>query len=287
MTFGTPVGESAAIELTRWAIDHDINFIDTANMYEGYTRTVGSPGGVAEEILGKALRGRREQIVLATKVGMKVGPDAEDEFTSPAAIRRQLDRSLGRLATDFIDVYYLHRPDPNTPMIDILATLAEAIDSGKIRHYGVSNYSAEQMIDLLETADQNNLPRPVVSQPAYSLLTRDIEQDLLPLCARENIAVAPYQVLESGLLTGKYRRGQDVPSDSRRAEAKHWLKDLTDELFDEIEQIESQADRQGRSLLEHALVSILEKPGVISAIVGVKRIEQLEAITRAIHTGNI
>jgi aryl-alcohol dehydrogenase-like predicted oxidoreductase len=214
MTFGTPVAESEAIKLTHWAIDKGINFIDTANMYEGYARYLGSPGGVAEEILGKALADRRDRVVLATKVGMPVGSESEDRGSSPAAIRKQLDLSLKRLATDFVDIYYLHKPDVhNTPPVEIIGALNEAILAGKIRHYGVSNYSAEQLVELLRAADENGLPRPVIHQPPYSLLKPDVEKDLLPLCAKEGIAVACYQVFQGGLLTGKYHRGQEPPAD--------------------------------------------------------------------------
>jgi aryl-alcohol dehydrogenase-like predicted oxidoreductase len=282
MTFGTPVGEAEAIGLTHWAIDQGINFIDTANMYEGYARAAGSPGGVAEAILGKALVGRRDRVVLATKLGMKVGATPEDAGTSPAAIRKQLDRSLARLATDFIDIYYLHAPDMQTPLGDILGALKEAIDAGKMRHYGVSNYSALQLADLLAVADANGLPRPVVHQPPYSLLKRDIEQDLLPLCRKERIAVVPYQVLQGGLLTGKYQRGRPAPSGSRKAEQSGWVWELSDDLFNRLEPIESEARGQRQTLLEYALNWILLQHAVVSAIVGVKRIKQLEVMIRAL-----
>ena len=282
MTFGTPVEEADAISLTRWAIDHGVNFIDTANMYEGYARVIGSAGGVAEEILGKALEGRRDRVVLATKVGMNVGEAPEDEGISPAAIRTQLDRSLRRLATDFVDLYYLHKPYPETPLLDVLGALNEAISAGKIRHYGISNYSAEQTGELLEVADKNNLPRPVIHQPPYSLLNRDVEKDLLPLCEKEKIAVAPYQILQGGLLTGKYRRGQEPPGDSRRAQKENWVWDFTDELFDRLEEIEAEAKAKGRGLTQHALLSVLEQPAVVAAVLGVKRIDQLESLIRAV-----
>jgi aryl-alcohol dehydrogenase-like predicted oxidoreductase len=275
MTFGTPVGEPDAVRLTHWAIDHGVNFIDTANMYEGYTRTIGSPGGVAEAILGKALVDRRDRVVLATKVGMKVGTAPEDSGTSPVAIRRQLDRSLVRLATDIIDIYYLHAPDLQTPLGDILGAIQEGIDAGKIRHYGVSNYSAEQLAELLAVADACGLPRPVIHQPPYSLLKRGIESELLPLCVKEQIAVAPYQVLQAGLLTGKYRRGQPPPEGSRKAEHSAWVGDLTDAFFDRLEGEEAEASSRGQTILEYALGWTLEHPGVVSAVVGVKRIEQL------------
>ena len=284
MTFGTPVQEHDAIEITQWAIDHEINFIDTANMYEGYSRRVGSAGGVAEEILGKALKGRRDQVVLATKVGVKVGPAAEDEFTSPKAIRKHLDKSLQRLATDYIDVYYLHKPDPDTPTVDILSALADAAAGGKIRHYGVSNYSANQVATLLKTADQNNLPRPALVQPPYSLLDRDIEKDLLPLCEKEDIGVTPYAVLQAGLLTGKYKRGKPLPPNSRKREADGWVWELTDELFDRLEQIESEATARRRSMLAHAVLFVLERPVIVSAILGVKRIDQLSTLIDTIES---
>jgi aryl-alcohol dehydrogenase-like predicted oxidoreductase len=283
MTFGTPVGEADAVRLTHWAVDQGINFIDTANMYEGYARVVGSPGGVAETILGKALVDRRDRVVLATKVGMVVGAASEDGGTSPAAIRKQLDRSLTRLATDFVDIYYLHTPDPKTPLVDILGALNEAMVAGKIRHYGVSNYSAEQVADLLAVADANRLPRPVMHQPPYSLLTRDIERDLLPLCRKEQLAVVPYQVLQGGLLTGKYKRGCAPPSDSRKIEHSGWVWNLNDELFDRLEQIEAEALRQGRTPLKHALRWTLEQPAVVSVIVGVKKSEQLAMLLNAVE----
>ena len=251
-------------------------------MYEGYTRHIGSPGGVAEEILGKALADRRDQVVLATKVGMKVGEAPEDDGTNPQAIRTQLDRSLQRLGTDYVDIYYLHKPDPETPLADVLGALDEAISQGKVRYYGVSNYSAEQLEELLQVADSNGLPRPVVHQPPYSMLNRDIEQDLLPLCEREQIGVVPYRVLQSGLLTGKYRRGEAPPPGSRQTEKPDWIGELTDEIFNQLEQVERQAQAAGITMTEFSIRWILDQPAVVSAIAGVKRIEQLEEAIAAV-----
>lgn len=283
MTFGTPVSEADAVKLVHQALARGVNFIDTANAYEGYTRFIGSPGGIVESILGKALKGRREGVVLATKVGMKVGPDPEDEYTSPAAIRRQLDRSLQRLAVDRIDLYYLHRPDPVTPLADILGALAEAIRAGKILHYGVSNYSAAQLSELLALADRSGLPRPVAHQPPLGLLQPDLVNDLLPLCAKEKIAVVPYNVLQGGLLTGKYRRGQPLPPASRKAEKESWVWPLDDALFDRLEEIERRAKTAGATMTEHAIRWALEQPAVLSVIIGVKRIEQLDEAVAAVE----
>ena len=282
MTFGTPVPEPEAIKITQWAIDNGVNFIDTANMYEGYTRNLRSRGEVAENILGKALRGRRDRAVLATKVGSKVGDAPEDEFTSPAAIRKHLDKSLARLGTDFVDIYYLHRPDPETPLADIIGALNEAIEQGKIRHYGISNYSAEQTAELINTADANNLPRPVIHQPPYSILKPDAQEDLLPLCEREQIAAAPYRVLEGGFLTGKYHRGERPTPKSRRDEKPQWMPDLDDQLFDDLERIEAQAREKGETMLAYTLKETLTKPAVVSLVLGVKRIDQLESLIAAV-----
>jgi aryl-alcohol dehydrogenase-like predicted oxidoreductase len=281
MTFGEPVGEAEAIRVVHRALDLGVNFLDTANNYEGYSRYIGSDGGVAEGILAKALKGRRGEAVLATKVGMKVGATPEDEYASPAAIRKRLDLSLRRLGTDYVDIYYVHRPDPVTPLTEMIGALAREIEAGKIRHYAVSNYSAEQLRDLLLAADGNNLPRPVAHQPPLSLLEQDMAVDLLPLCARERIAVFPYQVLQSGLLTGKYRRGQPLASDSRKAEKDEWIRALDDALFDRLEKIEQEAKTAGLTMTQHAIRWALRQPGVASAIIGVKRIGQLEEAVEA------
>ena len=228
MTFGTPVGEKDAIDIVHWALDHGLNFIDTANVYEGYTRCIGSAGGVAEGILGRALAGRRELAVLATKVGMKIGPGEDDEGLSPPHILRECDRSLKRLATDWIDLYYMHKPDDKTPIAESIEAFAKLVQAGKVRHWGMSNFNADQVRQVLQTCDGGGWPRPVVHQPPYSLLNRAIEQDLLPLCREEEIAVVPYQVLQGGLLTGKYADPAAPPEGSRGAEKPEWIPMLED-----------------------------------------------------------
>lgn len=276
MTFGTPVSKEDAVKMMHYAYDKGVNFVDTANMYEGYSRSPGSPGGVAEEIVGKAIAGRRGDFVVGTKVGMKVGVAAEDEGTSAAAIRKHLDLSLRRLGTDYIDLYYLHKPDPASSLLESIQALSEAIRAGKILHYGTSNFNAEQMEEVLRVADGNGLPRPVITQPGMSMLKQDAVADLLPLCEREQIAVTPYQILQSGLLTGKYKRGQDVPSDSRKAEKEGWVWEFNDELFDKLEAIEADAGAAGQSMTQYAIGWMLRQPAVVSAVVGVKRADQLD-----------
>ena len=283
MTFGTPVGEAAAIEIVHWALDHGLGFIDTANMYEGYARHIGSAGGVAEEILGKALAGRREQAVLATKVGMKIGPAADDGGLSRAHIHRECDRSLDRLATDVIDLYYMHTTDDDTPIAESIAAFAELIQAGKVRYWGLSNYDSDQVRQVLKTCDDGGWPRPVAHQPPYSLLKRGIEEELLPLCREEGIAVVPYQVLQGGLLTGKYSVPQAPPEGSRGAEKPEWLPLLADDAaMAELDRLRQQAGEKNLDLYDYTIQTTVNRPGITSIILGVKRSQQLEQAIRAL-----
>jgi aryl-alcohol dehydrogenase-like predicted oxidoreductase len=281
MTFGTPVDEKKSIDLVSYAIENGVNFFDTANMYEGYSRTIGSAGGVAEEILGKALINKRAKVILATKVGMKVGENPEDEGTSPAAILKQLDRSLKRLNTDYIDIYYLHRHDSTALIGEMLLELKKAMRVGKIKHYGVSNYSPAQLDELLQVADENHMPRPVIIQPHYSLLKREMEQDLLPLCQQENIAVAPYRVLEGGMLTGKYDGKTTAPQKSRLNEKPEWMPEVNQTLFDQLQEIKSEAAKENLNMTEYAIQWTLSQPGIVSLVLGIKHKEQLSQAIKA------
>lgn len=282
MTFGSPVGEEDAVRLVRCALEeHNINFIDTANMYEGYNRYAGSAGGVAEEIVGKALRGARDRFVVATKVGMKVGTEPVDENTSPEAIRVQLRRSLKRMGTDYVDVYYLHRFDPDTEPQAIARAMGSELRAGTIRAWGVSNYTAPQLAALLEAAKRENVPAPALCQPALSLLNRSALEDMLPLCETEHIGVVPYQVLQGGVLTGKYKRGAAVPEGSRLAEKPEWLKPFTDEVYDVLAECERAAEAEGVTMTQHALRWALAQPAVVSALIGVKHAGQIEEVAKA------
>ena len=246
MTYGSPVAFEDAVKLTQYAVGQGINHIDTANMYEGYNRYAGSAGGVAEEIVGKALKGLR------------------------------------RLDTDYIDLYYLHKPDPSCSYEEILTALQAQIQAGKIRYYGISNYSAEQLQQLLNCADAAGLPRPVICQPPLSLLKDGAREHLLPLCQREGIAVVPYQIYQGGLLTGKYRRGVALPTGSRAAEMPGWMMTMDDALYDKLEAYAAEADKQGITMAQYALRWVLDQPAVISALVGVKTTAQIDAALAAI-----
>ena len=227
MTFGTPVGEPEAIKLVHGAMDLGINFIDTANVYEGYRRVLGSAGGVAEEIVGKALRGCRDQVVLATKVGSPLGGGPQDAGLTASHIHRELDNSLRRLQTDYIDLYIIHWPDRWTPLETTLAAMDQAVKQGKVRYFGASNHSAWQLCELLWQADKYGWCRVVSSQIPYSLLRREYQNDL-DFCAKHGIATTPYQALQGGLLTGKYRRDKAPAADSRAAEQPSWIWSLNE-----------------------------------------------------------
>jgi len=278
MTFGTPVQEEDAVSIVRKAVDNGINFIDTANMYEGYARTLGSPGGVSEEILGKALKGIRDKVVLATKVGAVVGPGADDRGLGSIHVLREIDKSLKRLKTDYVDFYYMHLPDNKTPIEESVNIFNQLIKEGKIRHYGISNFSIDNTKDMLSVCEENDFIKPVVAQPSYSLLRRGIEKEKLSLYVRENISVVPYQVLQGGILTGKYRRGTPPPDDSRCVEKPQWINcEFNDDLFDRLEALEELAKKANMNMAEYAVLWTLTLPNVVSVLIGVKRFEQLDS----------
>jgi aryl-alcohol dehydrogenase-like predicted oxidoreductase len=275
MTFGSPVGETDAIRIVHESIELGINFVDTANVYEGYDRVLGSAGGVAEDICGKALYDRRDKVVLATKVCAPVGPGPQDRGLSSSHILRELDRSLSRLQTDYIDLYIIHWPDKSTPLETTLAALDIAVRQGKVRYVGASNHSADQLCELLWLADRSGGPKVVSSQIPYSLLRREFQHDL-PFCQRHGIGVTPYQPLQGGLLTGKYKRNESAPDGSRGAEKPQWLWDRTDDLYDKLEALQALAVELDVPPAQFALAWALTQPAMSSMVVGVKRIEQVK-----------
>jgi aryl-alcohol dehydrogenase-like predicted oxidoreductase len=270
------VREPEARRIVHWALDQGINFIDTADVYEGYRRYLGSPGGVAESIVGAALAGRRAGAVVATKVGNPVGPTPAERGLGRKRVLEACDRSLARLGTDWIDLYYMHRPDPDTPLAESIEAFAHLVEAGKIRAWGLSNFDAAATRAVLDTCARHGWPRPVAQQPHYSLLERRIEADLLPLCRKERLAVIPYRVLEGGLLTGKYRDPAAPPAGSRGAEKPDWLPKLHDAATRaELDRLGAEAQAAGVGLTEHAIRATLEVPGITSPILGVKTIDQL------------
>ena len=192
------------------------------------------------------------------------------------AICKPLRRSLHRINPDYIDLYYLHRYDPNTAPGEIARAIGEELKAGTIRAWGVSNYSAEQLSALLAAAREENIPLPSMCQPPLSLLNTGALDALLPLCAQEGIGVIPYQVLQGGILTGKYHAGQQPPAGSRAAEKPDWMKPMTDEVYATLARVEAEAKAAGQSMTQYALAWALRQPAVRCVLLGVKRRAQLE-----------
>jgi aryl-alcohol dehydrogenase-like predicted oxidoreductase len=249
------------------ALDAGITLIDTADVYGG--------GGDSETFIGDALKGRRDEVVLATKFGMnmqgKNGPDW-DARGSRRYVRIAVEASLRRLQTDWIDLYQYHRPDGITPAEETLAALDELVREGKVRYVGSSNHKAWQVVEAEHVARRDGRSRYISAQNHYSLLERDVEAELAPACERYGIGILPYFPLAHGLLTGKYRRGQPAPEESRLAGRPERL---TDEAFDRIEALEQFAEERGRSLLEVAIGGLAAQPAVGSVIAGATKPEQV------------
>ena len=269
------ISEEQATEVVQRALALGLNLIDTAPLY-------GS--GKSEKRVGAGVKGvARDSYILATKVGHPIGPEEDDKGLSREHILRECDRSLARLGTDWIDLYYMHAPYPNTPIQESIAAFIELVAAGKVRHWGISNFDAAQTSEVLEACDAGGWTRPVVHQPAYSLLKRDIEEDLLPLCAQERVGVVPYQVLQGGLLTGKYADATVPPAGSRAAEKPEWVPLFLDPaVHREISALRNEADELGIGLFDHVIRTTVDKQAVTSVILGVKRTEQLEAAIRAL-----
>lgn len=266
--FGMRIDAAATKEVVHAAIDAGITLFDTADSY-----------GDSEVFLADALEGRRDEVILATKFGSDVrganGPDWGARG-SRRYIRKAVERSLSRLGTDWIDLYQLHRPDPLTPIAETLGTLTELVHEGKIRYIGNSNFSAWQVADADWTSRTNGLARFVSAQNHYNLVERDAEDELVDACDRFGVGVLPYFPLASGLLTGKYRRGDDAPSDGRIAAwGMHHL--LSDSNFDKVEALEAYAAERGVTLLDVAMGGLASRTAVTSVIAGATSPEQVVA----------
>ena len=262
--FGWRIDADASANVVHAALDAGINFFDTADMYGGTK---------SEEFLGRALGRRRGQAIIATKFGMKI--DDQRKGARPEYVRRAAEDSLRRLGTDRIDLYQLHTPDPDVPITDTLGALDELVRAGKVREIGCSNFSAEQL-RAAQTATRGGA-RFVSVQNEYSLLHREPEQAVLPECERMKIAFLPYFPLASGLLTGKYRKGQPAPEGSRIGGGGYFAGMLSDKNLDAVESLLAVAESRGRSLLDLAMSWLIMRPSVSSVIAGATTPAQVRA----------
>ncbi|WP_108662514.1 aldo/keto reductase [Acuticoccus kandeliae] len=274
MTFGARTDERDAAIIYARAREAGINFIDTADTYNS---------GKSEEIVGRLVASERDEIVLATKASNPFGNNPNHRGLSRAWLMTEVPRSLKRLGTDRIDVLYLHKEDPLTPLEETVRALEDLVRGGLIRYIGVSNHKAWRVAEIVRYCDQANITRPVVCQPYYHALNRTIEVELLPACAAYDIAVFPYSPLARGVLSGKYS-GSSVPADSRAAVSdKRILEtDFQPESLAAAEKIVAHAKARGVNPSAFAIAFVLANPMVTGAIAGPRTLEQLEAYLEAV-----
>ena len=263
--FGMRVDLDGTRAVVEAALDAGVTLIDTADIYGGR--------GGSESFLGEVLEGRRERVVLATKFGGDMG-DGTVARGSRDYIRKAIVGSLQRLRTDYIDLYQYHTPDKVTPFAETFGALDELVREGRVRHVGHSQLTAAQVEEVDALARENGWSRPVSAQNQYSLLRREAEEELLRVCERLGLGVLPYFPLSSGLLTGKYRRGQPPPEGTRLAGRDEVF---TDETFDRLEALEEYARQRGVALLDVAIGGLLAQPAVTSVIAGATKAEQVRA----------
>ncbi len=278
MNFGSQVDEKGAIQIMERALDAGVNFIDTADVYTG---------GRSEEIVGKVLRDKRDSIVLATKVGAKLGEGANVSGLSRKHIMKGIENSLRRLQTDYIDIYYAHMPDNNTPLEETIRAMSDLVQQGKIRYITCSNYTAWQLCKALWISDKQNMARFECVSPPYNLVTRDIESELLPLCSSEGIGVCVYNPLAAGILTGKHDPNKP-PAEGGRFTIEKLGKNYYNRYWNEVnfktvELLRKIASEHGRSLAQFSLAWVFNNERVTATICGASSLVQLEQNLEAIE----
>jgi aryl-alcohol dehydrogenase-like predicted oxidoreductase len=275
MTFGRQCDEGRSFEILNEAGRAGINFIDTADVYPVPVSLDSS--GRTEEIVGRWLKGKRHQFVLATKCRMQMGTGPNDAGLSRKHILSAIDESLRRLQTDYVDLYQVHAPDPDTPIDETLRALETVVQSGKARYIGCSNFQAWQLALALWTSDRLGIGRFDSVQPRYNILFREIEQELVPLCLDRSVGILAYNPLAGGLLTGKHNRGEPPAENTRFAVGGQLYHDRywNDACFSAIERLKRFFGPRNKSLTQVAIAWTLKRPGLTSAIIGATSAEQL------------
>jgi aryl-alcohol dehydrogenase-like predicted oxidoreductase len=261
-----------SVRIVHRALDAGINFVDTADVYAR---------GESEEIVGKALEGRRDDVILATKVHGVMGDDPNQRGNSRRWIVREVEASLKRLRTDWIDLYQIHRPDPATDIDDTLGALTDLVRAGKVRYIGSSTFPAHEIVEAQWVAEKRGRERFVCEQPPYSMLVRGIERDVLPVCERYGMGVISWSPLAAGWLTGRYRKGADLSEPSVRARRLPERFDLSlpanQRKLDAADALAALAEEAGISLIHMAIAFAIRHPAVTAAIIGPRTMEQLES----------
>jgi aryl-alcohol dehydrogenase-like predicted oxidoreductase len=278
MTFGKPVDQVTATRMVDRCIDEGINFVDTANVYQT---------GLSESMLGEAIRGKRDKLIVATKVRGKMGDGQDESGLSKRAICRAIDDSLKRLQTDYVDLYYLHQPDYEAPIEETLGAMEELVKQGKIRYPGTSNYSGWQVCEMVWIAKQNGYTPACVSQPMYNLLARGIEQEYLPMAKKYEVTVIAYNPLAGGLLTGKHSQAAIPPGTRFDKNSMYQDRYWHAQNFAAVEKLKKASESVGRSLVDVALSWLLHHTQTDCVLLGATRMEQLEQNLAACEKGPV
>ncbi len=275
MMFGAHTDEATAKRIIARARAAGINFIDTADVYSE---------GAAEEIVGRAIAEDRERWVLATKAGNPMGEDPHETGLSRKWLLRAIDESLARLGTDYVDIYYLHKPDPETPLEETLSAIGDILAHGKARYFGLSNFRGWQHAEVVRLCDALGIDRPVVCQPYYNAMNRMPEVEVLPACGHYGIGVVPYSPLARGVLTGKYVPGQEPAAETRagRRDARMMESEFRAESLEYAQRIKARAEARGMSAAQFALDWVLANPLVSSVLAGPRTEDQWEAYVGAL-----
>jgi len=262
------------IRIIHKALDAGINFIDTADMYSR---------GESEEIVGKALKGRRDDIVLATKAHWPMGNDPNHQGNSRRWLTRAVEASLRRLQTDHIDLYQIHRPSPDTDVEETLSALTDLMRAGKVRAIGSSTFPPSEIVEAQWVAERRGLARFRTEQPQYSILNRGIEREVLPVCERYGMGAMVWSPLAMGMLTGRYRKGQPLPDSLRMQKFPGQMSDET--KLEAVEQLIAIAEAAGLSLTHMAMAFVVAHPAVTSAIIGPRTMQQLDDVLAGAELG--
>lgn len=265
--FGKRADQETSTRIIDHALDHGINFIDTANIYAG---------SESERIIGQALAGKRHNVVLATKAGLVNGQGPNERGSSRYHLQQELENSLKRLKTDYVDLYQIHTFDPNTPLEETLRTLDDMVTSGKVRYIGASNYASWEIMKALGISELRGYTRYVSTQTSYSLADRTPELELVPLCLDQGVGIIPYFPLAGGILTGKYGQGASAPAGSRAETDPNFNRFLEDRNLKLGQKVSQLAAEHGHSPSALSLAWLMNRPAVSTVIVGATKTEQLD-----------
>lgn len=267
MEFGAGTDELTANKIVESAREAKVNFVDTADAYTS---------GASEVMLGKLIAKDRDQWVLATKVGQLDGPPNQKMGLSRRWMLQAINASLKRLGTDYVDIYYMHHRDRDTPLIESVEAMRDIIASGKASYWGFSNYFGWEIGEIVRLCEQTGCPRPVIAQPLYNILMRMVENDFLPACEHYGIGVAPFSPLARGALTGKYRDGNAPPADSRAARGDNSLltRDFSTEAFQVVDKLRDHVAKRNMSLIDFSIQWVLNNRTVSSVIAGPRTFDQ-------------